>query len=118
MCQLFWDGDMAEAEYDRILQECEQERAAWEQLTGEPEQVEYELKMCVEALARLVALWDAGDAQQRQALARSLFSHIIYDLDARRIVSFKLKPWAERFLELRIEVETHGNEGLNPVSVR
>jgi hypothetical protein len=116
--RLFRDGDMEEAEYDRILQECEQERAAWEQLTGEQEQVEYELKMCVEALARLVALWDAGDAEQRQALARSLFSHIIYDLDARRIVSFKLKPWAERFLELRIEVETHGDEVLNPVSVR
>ena len=55
-------------------------------------QVEYELKMCVESLSRLAALWDSVDAEQRQRIIRSLFSHIVYDLDIRRIADFKLKP--------------------------
>lgn len=115
--RLFRDGDMEEAEYDKIILECEAEAEAWNQLTGEQEQLEYELKTCVESLSRLAALWDHGDVDQRQGLVRSLFSNIIYDLDARRIVSFKLKPWAERFLELRIQAETDKTENLNPQSV-
>jgi DNA invertase Pin-like site-specific DNA recombinase len=113
--RLFKDGDIDEAEYDKVLRECEQEIEAWNQMTGEQEQVEYELKMCVESLSRLAALWDSGDAEQRQGIVRSLFNHIVYDLDARRIVNFKLKPWAERFLELRVDAEI---DGLNPSSVR
>ncbi len=34
-------------------------------------------------------------------MARSLFDEIIYDFDTERIASFRLKPWAERFLTLR-----------------
>ena len=36
-----------------------------------------------------------------QLLAHSLFDEIIYDLDEKRIVGFKVKPWAEPFLQLR-----------------
>jgi hypothetical protein len=36
-----------------------------------------------------------------QGLARSLFERIVFDLDQRRIVEFKLKAWAHRFLVLR-----------------
>ena len=42
-----------------------------------------------------------GDAEDRQGIARSLFSYIVFDLDSRRIVDFRLKPWADRFLVLR-----------------
>jgi hypothetical protein len=38
----------------------------------------------------------------------------VYDLDTRRIVNFKMKPWAEKFLQLRVDAE---NEGLNPMDV-
>ncbi len=34
-------------------------------------------------------------------MARSLFEYLVYDLDMRRIVDFRLKPWADRFLMLR-----------------
>lgn len=57
--------------------------------------------MCMDALDKLVRLWDMGEPEDRQGMARSLFTHIIYDLDTRRIVDFRLKPWADRFLVLR-----------------
>jgi hypothetical protein len=56
-------------------------------------------------LTKLSAIWDAGNADQRQSLIRSLFTHVVYDLDARRIASFKLKPWIERFVDLRVQTE-------------
>ncbi|MBN1286559.1 MAG: hypothetical protein JXB47_14265 [Anaerolineae bacterium] len=34
-------------------------------------------------------------------MAQNLFTEIVYNLDTRRIESFKLKPWADRFLMLR-----------------
>jgi hypothetical protein len=37
------------------------------------------------------------------------FSYIVYDLDMRRIVDFRLKPWADRFLIL--PAERHNDEG-------
>jgi hypothetical protein len=33
-------------------------------------------------------------------LSSPLFSYVVYDLDIRRIVDFRLKPWADRFLVL------------------
>src|SRR5690606_22261549 len=32
---------------------------------------------------------------------RSLFEYVVYDLDKQRIVDFRLKGWADRFLVLR-----------------
>ena len=113
--RLFRDGDMEEAEYDAILNECEEEVQTWNRITSERDQLEYELKAAVEILSKLSALWDVGTVEQRQSLIRSLFAHLIVDLDARRIVNFKLKPWAERFIELRIQAE---NLGLNSGDVR
>jgi hypothetical protein len=34
-------------------------------------------------------------------MVRSLFTYIVYDFDTRRIVDFRLKPWADRWLALR-----------------
>ena len=103
--RLFRDGDMEEAEYDAILRESDEEVQAWNRMTSEQEKVEYELRSAIEMLTKLSAVWDAGDADQRQSLIRSLFSHVVYDLDARRIASFKLKPWVERFVDLRVQTE-------------
>lgn len=57
--------------------------------------------MCIEVVDRIVRLWDASNDEDRQGLARSLFTSIVYNLDTRRMISFRLKPWAERFLVLR-----------------
>ena len=63
----------------------------------------------MEALDRLVRLWDTVSDEDKQGMARTLFEYVVYDLDTQRITDFRLKPWAERYLVLRMalyEVET------------
>ena len=46
-------------------------------------------------------------------MVRMLFEYIEYDLDARRITDFRLKPWAEQFLIMRAalyELESPQND--------
>ncbi len=38
-------------------------------------------------------------------MVHNLFEELVVDLDARRIVDFKLKPWADRFLVLRMVLQ-------------
>lgn len=98
---LYKDGEIDRNEYLRVRALNEREIAHWQSRTTETEQLGIELAMCIEAVERIVRLWDASNDEDRQGLARSLFTSIVYNLDTRRIVSFKLKPWAERFLVLR-----------------
>ena len=68
---------------------------------GRTEQLALELGMCIEAVDRIWRLWDISSDEDRQGLVRSLFDSITYNLDTRRIVHYRLKPWADRFLVLR-----------------
>lgn len=42
-------------------------------------------------------------------MARNLFSYIVYNLDTQRIVDFRLKPWADRFITLRAALYSESN---------
>lgn len=57
--------------------------------------------MCVEAVDKIVGLWETSNDEDKYGMARHLFEHVIYDLDEQRIVDFRLKPSANRFLVLR-----------------
>jgi hypothetical protein len=46
-------------------------------------------------------LWEVTTGEDRCILAYSLFDELIYNLDARRIIDFKIKPCHEPFIELR-----------------
>ncbi len=98
---LFGDGRIDKDEYRRRVELNEREIAHWEARTTQTEKAALELAMCMDAIDKLAKLWDVGDDEDRQGMARSLFSYVIYDLDSRRIVDFRLKPWADRFLVLR-----------------
>lgn len=37
-------------------------------------------------------------------MARHLFDHLVFDMDRGQIVDFRLKPWAEQFLTVRVEM--------------
>ncbi len=65
----------------------------------------------VEPLCFICSTLVHGDPEDRQGLARSLFSEIVYDLDARRIVDFKLKPWADRFVVLSAALYENRDRG-------
>jgi DNA invertase Pin-like site-specific DNA recombinase len=101
---LFGDGIIDHAEYRRRVDANQREIAHWEARTDETEQLALELGMCVEALDKLARLWDINDDENRQGLARSLFETIVFDLDSQKIVSFRLKSWADRFMVLRAEL--------------
>jgi hypothetical protein len=98
---LYGDGMISREEYLRRVEQNEREIAHWEARTTDSEKAAIELAMCMDALNKLVRLWDIGEPEDRQGMARSLFTYIAYDLDTRRIVDFRLKPWADRFLVLR-----------------
>jgi DNA invertase Pin-like site-specific DNA recombinase len=95
---LYGDGVISREEYLRRVELNKREIAYWEARTTESEKAALELAMCMQAVDKLAKLWDAGDDEDKQGMARSLFSYIVYDLDTRRIVDFRLKPWADRFL--------------------
>ncbi len=98
---LFGDGRISREEYTRRIEQNEREIAHWQARTTDTEKAALELAMCMDAVDKLAKMWDMGDDERRQGMARSLFTEVIYNLDTRRIVSFKLKPWADRFLVLR-----------------
>ena len=98
---LYSDGRMSREEYLSRVETNEREIAHWQTRTTETEKIALELAMCMEALDKIVRLWEISSNEDRQGLARSLFSSIVYDLDTQRIVDFRLKPWADRFLVLR-----------------
>ncbi len=59
--------------------------------------------MVVHMLADVEANWRRATPEDRQGFAQNLFSEIVLDLDTRQIAGFKLKPWAEPFLQVRVE---------------
>lgn len=98
---LYGDGAIERDEYLRRVEANNREIAHWEARTTETERLATELALCVQAVDKIERLWDISSDEDRQGLVRSLFTEIIYDLDTQRIVSFKLKSWADRFLALR-----------------
>ncbi|MEO0561918.1 MAG: recombinase family protein, partial [Chloroflexota bacterium] len=98
---LYGDGHITKEEYRQRVEDNEREMAHWEARTTETERVAIELALCVDAVNRIADLWAESDTEDRRGMAGNLFSYLVYDLDTRRIVDFRLKPWADRFIVLR-----------------
>jgi DNA invertase Pin-like site-specific DNA recombinase len=113
---LYGDGRISREEYLRRVEHNEREITYWEARTSEAEKASLELAMCINAVDKLSRLWDSSDPEDRQGMARSLFNYIVFDLDSRRIVDFRLKPWADRFLVLRAALYENENEAGTPFS--
>lgn len=108
---LYGDGRIDKEEYRRRVEANEREIAHWEARTSETEKAAMELAMCVEAVDKFARLWEISTDEDKQGMARGLFSYIVFNLDTQRIVDFRLKPWADRFLMLRSALyEDEGNE--------
>lgn len=100
---LYGDGRISREEYLRRVDQNEREIAHWQARTTETERKALELSMCIEAVNRMSRTWDTADDEDKQGMAQHLFSEVVFNLDTRRIVSFKLKPWADDFLMVRME---------------
>ena len=98
---LFAEGHIEADEFRQRMAENERELTYWEQYTTQHEQAMLELTRCLDVIEQVVKLWDIAEPKERQLMARNLFDFIVYNLDEQRIVDFRLKPWADRFLVLR-----------------
>ena len=98
---LFEDGDLSRETYLKRKEQLEQEIAHWEARTTDTEEAALEVSMCLDALDKMVRLWDMASDEDKQGMARMLFEAVYFDLDSKRIIDFRLKPWADRFLVLR-----------------
>jgi len=101
---LYADGDLSREDYLARKEQNEREIAHWQTRTTETRQIALELGMCLDAVDKIARLWDGADAEDRQGMAQNLFDELVINVDTRRIESFKLKPWADRFLVLRMEL--------------
>jgi hypothetical protein len=97
---LFGEGRIDKEEYQRRIEQNEREIAHWQARTTETEQIALELAVCIEAVNKIATLWELIDDEDKQGLVRSLFHYIVYNPDSQRIVDFRLKPWADRFVAL------------------
>ncbi len=113
---LYEDGDISREEYMKRKASNEREIAHWEARTTETEKIALELALCLEAVEKINQLWELSDDEDKQGMARNLFSYIIYDLDAQRIVDFRLKPWADRFVMLRAALYEDDSGNKNPLN--
>ena len=106
---LYLNGQLSKEDYWKRVQDNEREIAHWETRTEDTEKAALQLALCVDLLHNIGDAWAMGDDEERRALAESLFAEIIYDLDTRRIVDFKLKPMFDRFLVLRSHLDDTGS---------
>jgi DNA invertase Pin-like site-specific DNA recombinase len=98
---LFQNGDIEADEYYRQKDHHDRQIALWEARTTDKQKVLLELATCMQMVKRIKEFWNITQGEDRKMLAHSLFDEIVYDLDRRRIVDFKLASWAEPFLILR-----------------
>ena len=101
---LYLDGEISREDYLVRKEQNEREITHWEIRTSETQQIAMELAMCVDAIETMARLWDIANDEDRKGMAQNLFDEVVVNLDTRRIESFKLKPWVDRFLVLRMEL--------------
>ncbi len=107
---VYLDGDMSREEYAKIKEDNEREMAHWQARTADTEKAAVELRMCLGIVNQIIGLWDSSGDEDRQQMAHMLFETIVYDLDQRHIVDFRLKAWADHYLVLRATLPPAGGE--------
>jgi hypothetical protein len=97
---------------------------SWDARTTNKQKITLEFTNWMELVKRLEEFWDITEGEDRKLLGQTLFDELVYDLDSKRIVDFKIKPWAEPFIELRAalyedelgeEMKNRFNSGLSSV---
>lgn len=101
---LYLDGEISREDYLVHKEQNEREIAHWQTRTTETQKIALELGMCLDIVNKLARLWDIADDEDRKGMAQDIFEEVVVNLDTRRIESFKLKPWIERFLVVRMEM--------------
>lgn len=102
---LYGDGRISREEYLRRIDQNEREIRSWEARTTESEKLAMEFTMCIEVVQRTAQLWEGSSAEDRQGMARHLFDYVVVDLDKAEIVDFRMKAWADQFLQVATQIK-------------
>ncbi len=104
---LFKNVRISEEEWRRTLESAEHEIARMQSQIAQQNEAEVALKLTMDMVADLVQNWNEANHEMRRALASGLFQYLVYDLDKKQIVDFKLKPWIELLMQLKITLQDH-----------
>lgn len=107
---LYKDGEITREEYLTRRDEQLQALEYWHGYTTETEALVKRVTLSVETLNNLLMRWAQVDNEERNGMARSLFDYLVYDLDRRCFVDFRLKSWAQDLLFLRSDDSEGGDD--------
>lgn len=99
---LFMKARVSEEEWRVATEEAEHEITRLQAQMAERREAEIALTLTMKMVADLIQSWHQANPETRRSLAHGLFEEIIYDLDEQKIVDFKLKPWAELLMQLKV----------------
>ncbi|MBN2472745.1 MAG: hypothetical protein JXN59_18625, partial [Anaerolineae bacterium] len=101
---LYGEGRISREEYLRRVEKNEREIAHWESRTTQTERIALELMTCIEAVNQMHKVWETASDDEKKDMAQHLFTGLLYNIDTRRFEGFSLKPWADRFLVIRMDL--------------
>jgi len=102
---LFQKAHLSEEDWRQAIENAEHEIARLQSRMSQGKEVESALRLNLDMITSLSRNWSEAPDDTRRAMANSLFEYLVYDLDTQRIVDFRLKPWAELVMQLKITLE-------------
>jgi hypothetical protein len=113
---LFKNARISEDEWRKSLDTSEHEIARLELQIMQHNEAEVALKLTTDMVADLVQNWHAANNEMRRALASGMFEYLVYDLDKQQITDFKLKPWIELLMQLKVTLQDKNTDSSSPDS--
>jgi len=100
---LYAEGRLSREEYLTRMGTLERSKRAWENRQPLTTRVTQELAECHATLENLTSMLRSDSGVQRcKVLIRQVFARLTVNLDARRIVSFRVNPWFVRYFTARV----------------
>lgn len=101
---------ITQQEWQDAIHDTEYEIAALEARLGLENETEAMLQVTARQIVALVDGWQTSKPEEQQAWLTLVIDHIDYDLDEKKITDFRLKPWAEKFMQLKFAGELAGEQ--------
>jgi DNA invertase Pin-like site-specific DNA recombinase len=110
---LFLNARITEEEWRDMLSKAEHEISRLQSQLAEGQETQIALSFTVDMITNLVDNWQEASVETRRAFAHNLFEYLVYDLDKQQITDFKLKPWAELLMQLKLSGGDPDDSGTN-----
>ncbi len=111
---MFSKARLSQEEWLHAQAEAEEEIARLQTKIVQHDEAEVALKLTTDVVSNLANNWRQANGEMRRSLAHSLFEYIIYDLDEQQIVDFKLKPWVQLLMQLKITLGGDASDNEKP----